>query len=233
MVISIGHMHFDIIENYRDAFDQEQFALKYSEVLNKYDYIVGDIGYEKLRMSGFYRDNKAKVEREKKFSAIEDYISEYCNFGCAYFILRKLSKEEVKELKEEGTVFIELEMGGPAETADDKVSDDGAGLGESAGSGDEASSSDEPGEKDIKPAGKPKRGSRGQGEDQKAGSRSQGKPDNRRSRRRKSRAKQDGGGGAGGNKPAARGKQGQKQSAADNTAKKKSTNRTLSSFQRD
>ena len=213
MVISIGHMHFDIIENYRDAFDQEQFALKYSEVLNKYDYIVGDIGYEKLRMSGFYRDSKAKVEREKKFSAIEDYISEYCNFGCAYFILRKLSKDEVKELKEEGTVFVELEMGGPAETTDGKGSDD------VAGSGDEA------GEKDKKTEGKPKRVQRGKGDNQKAGSRSQENPDNRRSRRRKPRAKQEGGG----NKSAPRGKQG----ATDNAGKRKSTNRTLSSFQRD
>lgn len=107
MVIAIGHMHFKIIENYRDAFDGEQFANKYSEVLNKYDYIVGDIGYEKLRMSGFYRDNKTKVEREKKFSAIGDYINEYCNFGCAYFILQKLTKEEVKALKDEG-VHIEV-----------------------------------------------------------------------------------------------------------------------------
>ena len=101
MIVAIGHMHFRIIENYRDAFNGEQFAEKYSEVLNKYDYIVGDIGYENLRMSGFYRDNKPKVERDKKFSAIGDYISEYCNFGCAYFILQKLSKEEVKALKNE------------------------------------------------------------------------------------------------------------------------------------
>lgn len=110
MVIAIGHMHFKIIENYRDAFDGEQFALKYSEVLNKYDYIVGDIGYEKLRMSGFYRDNKAKVERDKKFSAIGDYISEYCNFGCAYFILQKLTKDEVKALKDEGVQVQTLDL---------------------------------------------------------------------------------------------------------------------------
>lgn len=110
MVLAIGHMHFKIIENYRDAFDGEQFALKYSEVLNKYDYIVGDIGYEKLRMSGFYRDNKPKVEREKKFSAIGDYINEYCNFGCAYFILQKLTKEEVKALKDEGVQVTTLDI---------------------------------------------------------------------------------------------------------------------------
>lgn len=96
-MITIDHMNFELIENYRDAFDEEQFVGKYSEVLNKYDYIVGDIGYEKLRLTGFHRDNKRKVERDKKFSAIQDYLSEYCNFGCPYFVLRKVTKEELKE----------------------------------------------------------------------------------------------------------------------------------------
>lgn len=96
-MITIDHMNFELMENYRDAFDEEQFMGKYSEVLNKYDYIVGDIGYEKLRLAGFFRDNKKKVERDKKYSAIEDYLNEYCNFGCAYFVLRKVTKTEMKE----------------------------------------------------------------------------------------------------------------------------------------
>ena len=229
MVISIGHMHFDIIENYRDAFDQEQFALKYSEVLNKYDYIVGDIGYEKLRMSGFYRDSKAKVEREKKFSAIEDYISEYCNFGCAYFILRKLSKDEVKELKEEGAVFVELEMGGPAEDASSDDGDSTLGAGEAELGSVSSGTDDEVAEIDKKTASKAKRVARSHGDNQNTGGRAQGKRDNRRSRRRKPRAKQVGGGG---NNPTSRANQGQMQKSDDNGAKRKNTNRTLSSFQK-
>lgn len=97
-MITINHMNFELIENYRDAFNEEQFVDKYSEVLNKYDYIVGDIGYEKLRLAGFYRDNKKKVDRDKKYSAIQDYLFEYCNFGCAYFVLRKVTKAELKAM---------------------------------------------------------------------------------------------------------------------------------------
>ena len=96
--ITVGHMHFELIKDHRDAFDLEQFKDKYNEVLNKYDFIVGDIGYEKLRLTGFFRDDKKKTDVDKKFSAIEDYLFEYCNFGCAYFILRKLSKAEQKSL---------------------------------------------------------------------------------------------------------------------------------------
>jgi|SRR5699024_8038810 len=101
-MITINHMHFELIEDYRDAFDEEQFVDKYSEVLNKYDYIVGDVGYEKLRLAGFFRDSKTKAERDKKFSAIQDYLYEYCNFGCAYFVVRKMSKSEIKEKQERG-----------------------------------------------------------------------------------------------------------------------------------
>ncbi len=97
-ITTVGHMHFELIKEYRDAFDEEQFKEKYSDVLNKYDYIVGDIGYEKLRLVGFYRDDKKKVEFDKRYSLIQDYLLEYCNFGCAYFILRKITKEEQKEL---------------------------------------------------------------------------------------------------------------------------------------
>nr|WP_020007835.1 YutD family protein [Salinicoccus albus] len=101
-MITINHMYFELIEDYRDAFDEEQFVDKYSEVLNKYDYVVGDIGYEKLRLAGFFRDSKTKAERDKKFSAIQDYLYEYCNFGCAYFVVRKLSKSEIREKQEQG-----------------------------------------------------------------------------------------------------------------------------------
>lgn len=110
-MITIDHMNFELMENFRDAFDEEQFMGKYSEVLNKYDYIVGDIGYEKLRLAGFFRDNKKKVERDKKYSAIEDYLSEYCNFGCAYFVLRKVTKAEIKEKELVADDFEEKHVG--------------------------------------------------------------------------------------------------------------------------
>lgn len=116
-MITIDHMHFEVIENYRDAFDEEQFQEKYSEVLNKYDYIVGDIGYEKLRLAGFFRDNKTKADRDKKFSAAQDYLYEYCNFGCAYFVLRKVPKSVIKEMVENG----ELEAPSEEDTEPDSA----------------------------------------------------------------------------------------------------------------
>ncbi|RNM40381.1 DUF1027 domain-containing protein, partial [Staphylococcus aureus] len=39
-----------------------------------------------------------KAEISKRFSSIQDYILEYCNFGCPYFVLRHLSNKEVQQL---------------------------------------------------------------------------------------------------------------------------------------
>lgn len=100
-LIKVDQHYFELIENYRECFNEEQFIARYSDILDKYDYIVGDYGYDQLRLKGFYKDSNKKAEMSKRFSNIQDYIFEYCNFGCPYFALRHLSKQEVKKLIEE------------------------------------------------------------------------------------------------------------------------------------
>ncbi|HGO3104572.1 TPA: YutD family protein [Staphylococcus aureus] len=100
-MIKVDQHYFELIENYRECFNKEQFIARYSDILDKYDYIVGDYGYDQLRLKGFYKDSNKKAEMSKRFSNIQDYIFEYCNFGCPYFVLRHLSKQEVKKLIEE------------------------------------------------------------------------------------------------------------------------------------
>ncbi|HDD4318191.1 TPA: YutD family protein [Staphylococcus aureus] len=100
-MIKVDQHYFELIENYRECFNEEQFIARYSDILDKYDYIVGDYGYDQLRLKGFYKDSNKKAEMSKRFSNIQDHIFEYCNFGCPYFVLRHLSKQEVKKLIEE------------------------------------------------------------------------------------------------------------------------------------
>lgn len=95
MIIQTGQHYFEVIENHRDAFNQEMFDHRYSEILDRYPYIVGDIGYEQLRLRGFFDDNKKGADVNKRFSTIQDYLLEYCNFGCAYFVLRRLNEHEI------------------------------------------------------------------------------------------------------------------------------------------
>ena len=77
---------FTLVENSKDAFDATAFTQRFSEVLNKYDYIVGDWSNEQLRLRGFYKNERAEESLEK-ISRLQDYLLEYCSYGCAYFVL--------------------------------------------------------------------------------------------------------------------------------------------------
>ncbi|WP_436938196.1 YutD family protein [Staphylococcus xylosus] len=95
-MIKLNGQFFEIIEDYRECFDEETFVNRYSDILDKYDFIVGDFGYDQLRLKGFYKDSNKKAELSKRFSTIQDYLLEYCNFGCPYFILRRIPEAEMK-----------------------------------------------------------------------------------------------------------------------------------------
>ncbi|MGZ9585401.1 YutD-like domain-containing protein [Paenibacillus marinisediminis] len=88
-MIHIGGKTYEIVKEHRTAWNPEMFRDRYSEVLDRYDYIVGDWGYNQLRLKGFFKDNHPKSTKDTTMFGIMDYINEYCNFGCAYFILEK------------------------------------------------------------------------------------------------------------------------------------------------
>ena len=88
------NVDYKLIENHRDAFDIEMMEERFTDYLFKYDYIVGDIAYEKLRLRGFYEDSRKSVPIDMKISNLEDYLIEYCNFGCQYFVFERVEKNE-------------------------------------------------------------------------------------------------------------------------------------------
>ena len=102
MIITVGKHSYEVIENVKDAFQEEAFRDRYSEILMKYDYILGDWGYNQLRLKGFFDDRHPKSTFDTKISTVQDYIYEYCNFGCAYFIVKKVTPpKDVKVKKQE------------------------------------------------------------------------------------------------------------------------------------
>lgn len=114
-MIKINNQLFELIEEYRECFDEEKFVGRYSDILDKYDYVVGDYGYDQLRLKGFYKDSNKKAELSKRFSTIQDYLLEYCNFGCPYFIAQNVTAEVAKNnTSEEPSV---------EETPEDKLKD--------------------------------------------------------------------------------------------------------------
>ncbi|MCH4010324.1 YutD family protein [Companilactobacillus sp.] len=91
-LVVINDTQYRLIENHDNGFDKEKIEERYNNVLDKYDYIVGDWGYDQLRFKGFYIDKRIESNLDNKISHLEDYLLEYCNFGCAYFILERVDK---------------------------------------------------------------------------------------------------------------------------------------------
>ncbi|WP_376768315.1 YutD family protein [Litoribacterium kuwaitense] len=91
-MVQIQGNQYEVVENFREAFKEDAFKERYSDILKKYDFIVGDWGYNQLRLRGFYEDAQKKAPFDKKISTLTEYLYEYCNFGCPYFVLKKENK---------------------------------------------------------------------------------------------------------------------------------------------
>lgn len=91
-VLYINNTCYEIVEQQKQGFNEEAFRERYSEILAKYDYIVGDWGYGQLRLKGFFDDHNQKATYDTKISSLSEYLYEYCNFGCPYFVLKKVKK---------------------------------------------------------------------------------------------------------------------------------------------
>ena len=115
-MIRVQGISFELLENFREGWNQDAFKERYSDVLSKFDYIVGDWGYGQLRLKGFFDDKNQKSTFDTKISTIQDYLYEYCNFGCAYFILRKTGRAQ--EQKKEQIVAQQTEAEEPVESAE-------------------------------------------------------------------------------------------------------------------
>ncbi|MFD2670745.1 YutD family protein [Marinicrinis sediminis] len=103
-MIQLGGKQYELLKDHRNGWNAEAFRDRYSEVLDKYEYIVGDWGYNQLRLKGFHKEHTGKqVPRDQNtFDQLEDYLLEYCNFGCAYFVLKRMEEPKKERPSREG-----------------------------------------------------------------------------------------------------------------------------------
>lgn len=103
MVIKTSKGMYQILKNYRDAFNEEAFVEKYiEECFDKYMYIVGDISSGILRLKGFDTNPKSK----NYYGFIEDYLEISCAFGCPFYIMKRIaSDKEFENLKNDKTEY--------------------------------------------------------------------------------------------------------------------------------
>lgn len=90
MNIEVNNIKYELIKNYKDAFEMDEFLSKCTDYFYDYDYIVGDIAYGKLRLKGFYSEKSKKVKKINNYKNVEEYLKNNCAVDCKYFILRKM-----------------------------------------------------------------------------------------------------------------------------------------------
>ena len=83
---------YELIKDYKNAFDYDAIKEKYNEYFETYDYILGDWSYGKLRLKGFCDKTNPKFKDINDFEKIEEYIKENGAYDCKYFILKKIYK---------------------------------------------------------------------------------------------------------------------------------------------
>ena len=87
--IKIEDNYYEIIENYKEGYNEDEFIRKCTDYFYEYDYIVGDWAYGKLRLKGFFDKSNKKCREINDFSNLDKYLSENCAFGCSYFVAKR------------------------------------------------------------------------------------------------------------------------------------------------
>lgn len=90
IMIEVENNKYEVIKDYKNAFDLDIFLESYTDFFENYDYLVGDIAYGKLRLKGFYDSKNKKVKSINNFSNVTKYLEEDCAADCRYYILKKI-----------------------------------------------------------------------------------------------------------------------------------------------
>ncbi len=91
--ITLNNNEYEIIKNYRDAYNKDELESKFTEYFYDYDYVVGDIAYNKLRLKGFYDEKNKKAKKLNNYKFVDDYLKKNCANDCRHFIIKKINNK--------------------------------------------------------------------------------------------------------------------------------------------
>ena len=89
--ILINGQEYLVKKNERDALDNAELDVKVTNYYKDFDYIVGDWAYGKLRLKGFNNKNNKNYRKINDYNNIDNYIANYCAYGCRWFLLEKVT----------------------------------------------------------------------------------------------------------------------------------------------
>ena len=87
----INNTKYYIKKNVKDALDNADLEEKLTDYYKDYDFIVGDWAYGKLRLKGFNNKKNPNYKKINDVAKVDDYIDNYCAYGCRWFMLEKIN----------------------------------------------------------------------------------------------------------------------------------------------
>ncbi len=87
--IIINNVEYELMNNYKDSFNETEFNEKCTDYFYDYDYIVGDYAYNRLRLKGFYNGNNKQAKDINNIKNLDKYIKDYCAYDCRYYVIKK------------------------------------------------------------------------------------------------------------------------------------------------
>src|SRR5699024_12300639 len=73
-LLELNGKKYDILEDKKSALQKEDLEERYSDVLTKYDFMVGECEYSQLRLKGFYHEDHTKASKNSGIDMLEDYV---------------------------------------------------------------------------------------------------------------------------------------------------------------
>lgn len=90
--ITLDNIEYELIKDYKNAFNLEELKEKFTEYFYDFDYILGDYSYDKLRLKGFCNKKNKNLKNINDYNNVDEYLNNYCSYECKYFILEKSKK---------------------------------------------------------------------------------------------------------------------------------------------
>ena len=81
---------YELIEDYKNGFDNAEVQNKFTDYFIIYDYVVGDWAYGKLRLKGFCDETNKNFKEINNIKNKNNYIKNNCAYDCRYFVLKKI-----------------------------------------------------------------------------------------------------------------------------------------------
>lgn len=73
-----------------NSFDYEVVKELLTDYFDDFDYVFGDIAYNKIRLKGFCEKTNKRFNKTNNIGDLNNYINNYCAYNSKWFLLKKV-----------------------------------------------------------------------------------------------------------------------------------------------